>query len=189
MLTAPERRQADAEINTSYNDANPSISADGLRLFFNSNRPGGFGQFDLYVATRTAADAPWQQAVNLGVQVNTAYDDKGPSISPDGSLVYFHSTRSAGAGAADLYAVTVGYDVPAAPTISISDASASEGSDSALSNTKLRERHLCHVDYQTAMKRPLPADYAVKSGTLTFAPSQTTRRSLSDDRRLCHGAK
>jgi hypothetical protein len=125
-----------AEINVpGYNDAMPSISSDGLRLFFNSNRPGGFGKFDLYVATRTSVDAPWQQAVNLGEQVNTAHDDKGPSISSNGSLLYFHSDRHGGSSSVDLYedlyAVTVSYDVPATPTISISDASATEGNDIA----------------------------------------------------------
>src|SRR5262249_45711483 len=76
-----------------YYDAQPSISSDGLKLFFNSNRPGGFGYFDLYVATRPTLVAPWGPAVNLGSQVNTAYDDKGPEISPDGSLLYFYSNR------------------------------------------------------------------------------------------------
>ena len=90
-------------------DAMPSISADGLALFFNSNRPGGFGAFDLYVATRSTLAAPWENAVNLGSQVNTAYDDKGPSISVDGGLLYFHSGRPGGAGAEDLYQVAVGY--------------------------------------------------------------------------------
>jgi hypothetical protein len=123
-----------AEINTvGYHDAMPSISSDGLRLLFNSNRPGGFGKYDLYVATRTSVDAPWQQAVNLGAQVNTAHDDKGPSISSNGSLLYFHSDRHGGSSAIDLYedlyAVTVSYDVPAAPTISISDVTAIEGTD------------------------------------------------------------
>jgi hypothetical protein len=105
-----------------YNDAQPSISSDGLMLFFNSNRPGGFGGFDLYVASRPSLEAPWEPAVNLGSQVNTADDDKGPGISADGSLLYFAK------GEMDLYAVTVGYDSPAAPTISISDATATEGS-------------------------------------------------------------
>ena len=50
-----------------YNDAMPSISSDGLMLFFNSNRPGGFGIFDLYVATR-----PSQQAQSEFTAINLA---------------------------------------------------------------------------------------------------------------------
>jgi hypothetical protein len=86
-----------------YNDAQPSISGDGLMLFFNSNRPGGFGAFDLYVSTRSSINAPWEPAINLGAQVNTARDDKGPSISADGRLLYF------AAGEEDLYQVAVNY--------------------------------------------------------------------------------
>ena len=54
-----------------YKDAMPSISSDGLMLFFNSNRPGGFGSFDLFVSTRASLSDPWGNAVNLGSQVNT----------------------------------------------------------------------------------------------------------------------
>src|SRR4029079_14201275 len=104
------------------------LSVDGLKLFLNSDRPGGFGYFDLYVATRPSLQAPWEPAVSWGPQVNTAYDDKGPDISPDGGLLYCHSNRPGGFGLEDLFAVTVGYDNPAAPTISISDATGAEGS-------------------------------------------------------------
>jgi serine/threonine protein kinase len=100
----------ESAINTpDYRDANPSISTDGLMLFFNSDRPGGFGRFDLYVSTRPTLTAPWENAVNLGPQVNTPYDDKGASTNADGSVLYFHSNRPGGIGADDLYQVDVGY--------------------------------------------------------------------------------
>ena len=92
-----------------YNDAQPSISSDGLLLFFNSNRPGGFGAFDLYYATRPPQQSPWEPAINLGSKVNNASDDKQPNISPDGSLLYFHSSRPGGAGAEDLYQAQIIY--------------------------------------------------------------------------------
>jgi len=92
-----------------YNDAQPSISSDGLLLFFNSNRPGGFGAFDLYYATRPSQQSPWEPAINLGSKVNTASDDKQPNISPDGNLLYFHFSWPAGAGAEDLYQAQIIY--------------------------------------------------------------------------------
>ena len=104
-----------------YNDAMPSISSDGLMLYFNSNRPGGFGDFDLYVSTRESLDAPWANAVNLGPQVNTAYDDKGPSISADGSLLYFHSNRPGGFGADDVYQVAILGEAPDAKFYVVND--------------------------------------------------------------------
>jgi WD40 repeat protein len=42
-----------APLNTSATEAAPALSADGATLVFNSNRPGGQGLLDLYVATRT----------------------------------------------------------------------------------------------------------------------------------------
>jgi hypothetical protein len=111
-----------------YNDAMPSISSDGLTLFFNSNRPGGFGAFDLYVATRSSLQAPWEPAINLGSQVNTAFDDKGPSISGDDSSLYFHSNRPGGAGQDDLYQVSVNY-VNDAKFYVVDDAAANQTSE------------------------------------------------------------
>lgn len=168
-----------------YNDAMPSISSDGLRLFFNSNRPGGSGAFDLYLATRSSLDSPWQPAVNLGPQVNTAYDDKGAGISSDGSLLYFHSNRPGGTGAEDLYAVTVGYDSPAATTISISDATASEGrtgsASQAVFNVSLIAPSLSAitVDYDiVGGNATADVDFVAGSGTITFAAGQTSRTIL-----------
>jgi len=98
------------EINTpDYNDAQPSISSDGLMLFFNSNRPGGFGGLDLYVSIRSSVNASWGNAVNLGPQVNTLHVDQSPFISVDGTTLYFHSSRPGGFGGEDLYQVAVGY--------------------------------------------------------------------------------
>ena len=58
------------------NTAVPSFSADGHLLFFNSDRPGGFGGSDLYVSRRTNKhdDFGWQEPVNLAV-INSPEDD------------------------------------------------------------------------------------------------------------------
>jgi hypothetical protein len=56
---------------SSSEDADPCISADGLELYFNSyNRPGGYGGYDMWVATRQTKDADWGTPVNLGPTVN-----------------------------------------------------------------------------------------------------------------------
>lgn len=76
-------------VNSVFSDGEPSISADGRTLYFCSNRPGGYGTFDLWVATRETIDDEWGTPVNLGPIVNTTYHDWGPSISADGSTLYF----------------------------------------------------------------------------------------------------
>ena len=58
-------------VNSSYREFNPSISADGLSLYFISNRSGGVGGLDIWVTTRETTDGPWGAPVNLGPTVNT----------------------------------------------------------------------------------------------------------------------
>jgi len=85
-------------VNSSYNDSAPSLSAEGLLLFFESDRPGGSGNWDLWVATRQTAFEPFGPPVNLGPTVNSPYSDRAPSISADGLALYLSSTRPGGYG-------------------------------------------------------------------------------------------
>jgi len=76
-------------INTSYRETGPCISADGLELYFNSDRPGGSGGADLFVATRLTIEDNWDTPVNLGPTINTSSNDNGPNISSDGLCLIF----------------------------------------------------------------------------------------------------
>ncbi len=96
-------------VNTSSGDWHPSISADGLSLYFNSNRPGGYGGYDLWVTTRETTDDPWGAAVNLGPTVNSSRDEVAPSISADGLSLYFSdpfNPRPGGYGSTDIWVTT-----------------------------------------------------------------------------------
>jgi Tol biopolymer transport system component len=95
-------------INNSSADYCPFISSDGLALFFSSDnfgpfRPGGLGRSDIWVTMRTRVFDPWGPPVNLGATVNSSAVDYGPSISADGSTLYFSSDRPGGIGSADLW--------------------------------------------------------------------------------------
>jgi beta-lactamase regulating signal transducer with metallopeptidase domain len=90
-------------VNSSASDGSPSITADGLTLYFNSNRPGGSGDLDIWVTTRTTTSEPWGEPVNLGPTVNTAYWEWAPSISSDGLEIYFNSNRPGGSDDDDLW--------------------------------------------------------------------------------------
>ena len=76
-------------VNSSAWDGGPSISADGLTLFFDSFRPGGAGGQDLWVTTRETTDDEWGEPVNLGRTVNSSAHEWQPSISTDGLSLYF----------------------------------------------------------------------------------------------------
>ena len=65
-----------------------SVSADGLELYFTSDRSGGLGYEDIWVSTRQSTDEPWSPPVNL-TAVNSTYREAYPSISPDGLTLYF----------------------------------------------------------------------------------------------------
>ncbi len=90
-------------VNSAGNDASASITADGLELYFSSNRPGGYGGYDLYVTRRATRNSPWGPATNLGPKVNSVYDDGNLSVSSDGLELYFASNRPGGYGGDDLY--------------------------------------------------------------------------------------
>ena len=93
-----------AELSTSSNDKHPAIRRDGLELFMTSDRPGGFGNADVWVSTRTSAAGPWSAPVNLGPVVNTPTrppdaeqaNDFRPALSFDGTALYFAAAFRAG---------------------------------------------------------------------------------------------
>ena len=92
-----------ATINTAANEQGPTLSSDGLSLYFGSDRAGGSGSFDIWVSRRAGADCPWDTPVNLGPVVNTAASETGPGLSIDGHMLFFTSTRLGGQGLSDLY--------------------------------------------------------------------------------------
>jgi hypothetical protein len=95
-----------SELNSPFSEQRPSIRHDGLEIFFYSNRPGGIGATDLWVATRETRDQVWSTPVNLGAIVNTSATEFHPSISSDGQTLYFASARPGGQGLNDLYETT-----------------------------------------------------------------------------------
>jgi hypothetical protein len=94
-----------SELNTAFNDGCPIQAPNGLSLFIASNRPGGLGGQDIYVAWRASKDDPWGSPENLGAPVNSAADDFCPS-PVRGHGLYFVSARAGGCGGtanADIY--------------------------------------------------------------------------------------
>jgi hypothetical protein len=67
----------------------PSLSPDGRTLYFTSDRPGGYGKWDLWVSQRNSPEEEWGDPVNLGPEVNTAAAEVMPSISADGLTLFF----------------------------------------------------------------------------------------------------
>jgi hypothetical protein len=91
-------------VNSTANDFRPSISPDGMELYFSSDRPGGFGYGDLYVTRRATTENDWSEPVNLGPIVNSSNTDLNPCISVNGLMLFFGSFyRPGGFGLSDLW--------------------------------------------------------------------------------------
>jgi len=92
-------------VNSMGSDTNPSLSADGLALFFESERLWGCGKADIWMTTRSAVDAAWDEPVNLGTFVNTPETESGPALADNDTVLYFSSDGIGGQGSADLWMV------------------------------------------------------------------------------------
>jgi hypothetical protein len=94
------------ELSGSDDDFLTSIRHDGLEMFVESTRPGGSGGRDLWVSTRSSTSEKWSDPINLGGIVNSEANDGDPSLSFDGTTLYFFSDRPGGSGDRDLYVTT-----------------------------------------------------------------------------------
>ena len=94
-------------VNGPGNDWCPAISADGLILIFQSDRPGGFGGDDFWMSTRTSISAPWATAVHLGPEINTPANEVKAEFSADGRTLLFASDRRGGKGALDIWEIPI----------------------------------------------------------------------------------
>lgn len=93
----------DPQLNTPSNDGCPILAPDDRTLFMASNRPGGFGGQDIWVATRDSPDHPWGAPANVGEPINSAFNDFCPSPTRNGHLFFFVSDRPGGCGGSDIY--------------------------------------------------------------------------------------
>ncbi len=92
-----------AQINAlEHNTKHPALSPGGDTLYFASDRPGGYGQLDIWMSIRK--NQTWQTPTNLGKAVNTAYCEVSPTYGSNRTALIFASDRPKGMGGYDLYA-------------------------------------------------------------------------------------
>lgn len=78
-------------LNSAFHETAPSLSGDGRYLFFASDRPGGRGGDDIWVAKWDGTEYAWP--LPLTGRVNTEFDETDPALSPDGARLYLSSNR------------------------------------------------------------------------------------------------
>ncbi|MES2132530.1 MAG: OmpA family protein [Bacteroidota bacterium] len=88
-----------------FSCAYPFIDTDGKTLYFSSNRPGGFGGFDIYKAV-LKNDSVFSAPENLGKDINSDDDDFAPRVYDH--KLYYASRGKGGFGGADMFMSTIG---------------------------------------------------------------------------------
>ncbi|MCX8051094.1 MAG: OmpA family protein [Chlorobi bacterium] len=98
------------ELNTEYDEITPSIAPDNKTLYFASNRPGGLGGHDIYVARLQGNRFSAPQ--NIGEPINSASDDISYIALPNSTTAYFASDRPGGKGGFDIYRAVPNPEMP-----------------------------------------------------------------------------
>jgi hypothetical protein len=129
-------------VNTPFADFAPGLSVDDHLLFFASNRPGGAGNNDLYVAKRSNPrdDLSWSAAVGLGVGVNTADAENAPFFLENveaGATNFYFNRGNLALNRADIWSASVDRDGAAnEPAILVAELSFFAANDAAPSIRK-----------------------------------------------------
>jgi Tol biopolymer transport system component len=89
-------------INTTYAELGGCISPDGKTLYYVSERQGGLGNADIWMAKRKSR-SEWNKPENLGSVVNTDEDEGGIFLAPDGKTLFFTSKGHNSMGGYDMF--------------------------------------------------------------------------------------
>ncbi len=96
------RRLVIRGVDTTQTVGQPTLSSDELTIYFSSDRKGGAGGNDLWVAVRKSKSAPFGHPINLGPDINTKGDEMFPFLRGDTTL-YFASNGHGGMGGLDIF--------------------------------------------------------------------------------------
>lgn len=90
-------------INTKYHETAATLSFDEKTLFFVSDKPGGYGKHDIYIAHWDDEKNTWGKAENVGPTLNTEFDEKGVFFHTDNKTLYFSSQGHKTMGGLDIF--------------------------------------------------------------------------------------
>ncbi len=82
-----------------------AFTSDGRRVFFISDRPGGYGGKDIWTATKSDGGR-WSEPVNMGATINTPFDEESLYLAPDDVTLYFSSQGHDSMGGFDIFKTT-----------------------------------------------------------------------------------
>lgn len=89
-------------INSKYHESTVSLSFDGKRLYFVSNKESGIGGDDIYYSDMDI-NGEWGVSKNIGPEINTKFREEGVFMHPDGKTIYFSSQGHGSMGGFDIF--------------------------------------------------------------------------------------
>ena len=95
-------KKLNKNINSKRWETHASVTPDGKKLYFTSERKGGKGGFDIYYS-KLDKNGEWGKAINLGDNINTKYDEDLPFIGADNTRLYFCSQGHENIGGYDIF--------------------------------------------------------------------------------------
>jgi Tol biopolymer transport system component len=196
-----EPAKMETQINTEEGwEASGSISSDSSIFYFSSNREGGYGGKDIYRVVKLP-NGKWSQALNLGPEVNTPYDDDAPFFHADGKTLYFSSKGHTSMGGFDIFRSTLSEDGLWSnpvnlgyPVNSVDDdiylVLSPDGTEGYFSSG--RAEGVGQMDIYSVMMTPVATEYSIVRGTVTSADSTAGGVSakitlIDDDSRQVEG--
>jgi hypothetical protein len=94
-------------VNSPLHEGSFWISSNELELYFDSERPGGHGSWDIWFTSRLSKNADWDPPVNLGPNINSPHMEGGVVVSPDSLELYFAVlNKPGGYGSIDIWVST-----------------------------------------------------------------------------------
>jgi len=93
-------------VNTASNETQVGLTHSGRSLYIVTNRVGGLGLNDIWVAQRAHPQAPWGEPFNLGPVINGAGNDSSPAFTPDDLCMFYARPQVAGSGSGQRIYVT-----------------------------------------------------------------------------------
>ena len=91
------------DVNTKHHETDASLSFDEKTLFFVSDKPGGFGKHDIYIAHWDEEKNEWGKSENVGPTLNSEFEEKGVFFHPDNKTLYFSSQGHKTMGGLDIF--------------------------------------------------------------------------------------
>jgi len=166
-----------SKINTEFSETTPFLAADGRTLYFSSDRPGGLGSSDIYVAKRVGKDdwSNWRAPVNLGAPINTEDFDGYYTLPAKGDFAYFLSSKGS-LGKKDIFR----FKAPEG-----AEAEQSEGTRSPAGDTdKLAKEKAGAEGADKLAKTKTGADAERSEGTRIAEDALVVQGNIQGDKRL-----